>query len=316
MTKYILKRIVIMFLTLWVIATITFVLIYSIPGDPIMAKSRALPAQAQEALRKKYKLDQPMQKRYIGYLSSLVQGDMGESINSPGRKVNDIIKKEFPVSATLGIQAVIFGLAIGLVMGIIAAFKRNTWVDYLVIFIAILGVSIPSFVMAILLQFALGGKFGLPSIGWNSRSSWLVGFKYTVLPTLALSFAGIASNARFVKTSVLDVINQDYILTAKAKGVKKLSLVSKHILRNAFIPVVTILGPRIATIITGTIVVESIFAIPGLGRELVNAIGNRDYTVIMSLTVFFSFLYILSLLLVDIAYVLIDPKIKLEAKKK
>jgi len=141
-------------------------------------------------------------------------------------------------------------------------------------------------------------------------------FKYTVLPTLALSFGGIASNARFMKTSVLDVINQDYIMTAKAKGVGKVPLVFSHILRNALIPVVTILGPRIAGIITGSIVIEQIFAIPGLGRELVSAIGNRDYTVIMSLTVFFAFLYIVSLLLVDIAYVLIDPKIKLSDSKK
>jgi oligopeptide transport system permease protein len=177
-------------------------------------------------------------------------------------------------------------------------------------------VSIPGFVMALLLQLAFGGKYGLPTVGWGSKTYFFTAFKYTVLPTLALSFAGIASNARFMKTSVLDVINQDYVMTAKAKGVNKISLIFSHILRNAMIPVVTILGPRIAGIITGSIVIESIFSIPGLGRELVNAIGNRDYTVIMSLTVFFAFLYIVALLIVDIAYVFVDPKIKLANSKK
>jgi len=317
MGRYILKRIGYMFLTLWIIATITFVLVYSIPGDPIATKARVLPIKTQEAIRKKYKLDEPKYKQYILYLGNLVQGNMGESIQYPGRKVNDMIKKEFPVSAKLGLQAVAVGLIIGLVLGIIAAFNRSTWPDFVVIFIAIFGVSVPGFVFAILLQYFLGGKLGLPTAGWFSNATWFgKGFKYTVLPTLALAIPGIASNARFMRTSVLDVINQDYVMTAKAKGVGKITLVWRHILRNAIIPVVTILGPRIAGIITGTIIVETIFGIPGLGRELVGAINNRDYTVILSLTTFFAFLYIVSLLLVDIAYVLIDPKIKLAKEKQ
>jgi len=315
MAKYILKRIGLMLVTLWVIATITFVLINSIPGDPIGSKAKALSKTAEKAIRKKYKLDQPKYIRYFDYMKNLLTGDLGQSIIYPGKTVNTIIKDELPVSMRLGLQAVVFGLIIGLSLGIVAAFRRNTWVDYLVILIAILGVSIPGFVMAILLQFALGGKMGLPTVGWESGTFFFTAFKYTILPTIALSFAGIASNARFMKTSVLDVINQDYIITAKAKGVGKIPLVFSHILRNALIPVVTMLGPRIAGIITGSIVIEQIFAVPGLGRELVNAIGNRDYTVIMSLTVFFAFLYIVSLLLVDIAYVLIDPKIKLASSK-
>jgi len=316
MAKYILKRIGFMFLTLWVIATITFVLINAIPGDPIGTKARALPKVAEQAIRAKYKLDQPLYVRYGDYMKDLVTGDFGTSLIFAGKSVNTIIKNEFPVSARVGLQAILFGLVIGLTLGIIAAFKRNTWIDYLVIFIAILGVSIPSLVMGILLQYSLGGKYGLPTVGWESKKFFFAAFKYTLLPMLALSFAGIASNARFMKTSVLDVINQDYVLTAKAKGVAKVPLICSHILRNALLPVVTILGPRIAAVITGSIVIESIFAIPGLGRELVNAIGNRDYTVIMSLTVFFALLYVISLLAVDIAYVLIDPRIKLESSKK
>lgn len=316
MFRYILKRVGLMIVTLWVIATLTFVLINSMPGDPIASKAKALPEATQKTIRAKYKLDQPLIVRYGDYIFKLVKGDLGESIQYPGKKVNDMIKKELPASARLGLQAIVIGLVIGLSMGIIAAFKRNTWVDYLVMLIAILGVSIPGFVMAILLQYAFGGKFGIPTVGWSSAHPFLAAFKYTLLPTLALSFAGIASNARFMKTSVLDIINQDYILTAKSKGVQKISLVFRHILRNAILPVVTILGPRIATVIVGSIVVESIFAIPGLGRELVNAINFRDYTVIMSLTVFFSFLYIASLLFVDITYALVDPKIKLSGGKK
>lgn len=304
-----------MVVTLWIVATATFLLINSMPGDPIGTRAKNLPPEAEKAIRAKYKLDQPKYIRYEDYIKNLVTGNLGESIIYPGRSVNDLIKKEFPVSLRLGLQAVIFGLIIGLSLGIIAAFKRNTFMDYLVILIAILGVSIPGFVMALLLQFAFGGKGGIPTVGWG-RTSFFTQFKYTVLPTLALSFAGIASNARFMKASVLDVINQDYIMTAKAKGVARVPLVISHILRNSLIPVITILGPRIANIIGGSIVIESIFAIPGIGRELVNSINNRDYTVIMSLTVFFAMLYIVSLLLVDICYVLVDPKIKLTESKE
>ena len=316
MLKYILKRIGYMILTLFIIATLTFLLVNLIPGDPIGTRSKVLAPEVQARIRAKYKLDKPLYVRYGYYLSDLVRGDLGESIKYSGKSVNSIIAEEFPVSARLGLQAVFFGLVIGLLLGIIAAFRRSTWPDYIVMFIAIMGISIPGFVLALLLQKFLGGKFGIPIVGWPFSKSWLSGFQYTILPTLALSFGGIASNARFMRTSVLDVINQDYVLTAKSKGVSEVALVLKHILRNAMIPVVTIVGPRIADIITGSLVIEQIFAIPGIGRELVSAIGNRDYPLVMSLTVFFALLYIVSLLFVDIAYILIDPRIKLEATKK
>jgi oligopeptide transport system permease protein len=316
MGKYILKRVGYMIVTLWIVATITFVLINSMPGNPLDNKAKALPKVAYEAMIKQYKLNEPLYKRYVYYLTDLAKGNMGTSIHYPGRSVNQTIAKQFPVSARLGVQAVVVGLIVGLSFGILAAFKRNTWIDYLVMFIAIVGVSVPGFVLAVLLQVWLGGKFGLPTVGWSGKATFAAPLKYTILPTIALSLGGIASNARFMKTSVLDVINQDYILTAKAKGVTKLSLIFKHILRNAALPVITILGPRIAGIITGGLVVEQIFGIPGLGRELVGAISNRDYTVVMSLTVFFCFLYIAALLAVDICYVLVDPRIKLSKADK
>ena len=315
MAKYILKRIGFMIITLWVIATITFVAINAIPGDPISASAnKVLDKQVVAEIKKKYKLDQPEYKRYISYIFDLARGDLGVSIKNPGRNVNDTIKKEFPVSARLGLQAIAVGLVIGLALGIIAAFKRNTIVDYTVIFIALLGICIPSFVMAVLLQYGLGAKFGLKIAGWSTKSLFDI-YRYSLLPTVALTLGSIASNARFMRTSVLEVVNQDYILTAKSKGVRNFALVWKHIIRNAMIPVVTIVGPRIAEIITGSIVVESIFSIPGIGRELVMAISNRDYTVVMSLTVFFAFLYVVSLLVVDIVYVLVDPRIKLSQSK-
>ncbi len=304
-----------MIITLWVVATITFVLINAIPGDPISASAgKVLDKKVAAEIMKKYQLDQPEYVRYGTYIKDLVHGDMGMSIHYPGQKVNDIIAKEFPVSLRLALQAVTIGIVFGIILGIIAAFKRNTWVDYTVIFIALIGVCVPGFVLAILLQYGLGAKFDLKIAGWSAKSLFDI-YRYSLLPSIALAMAGLASNARFMRTSVLEVINQDYVLTAKSKGVGQVSLVWKHIIRNAILPVVTMIGPRIAYVITGSLVVESIFSIPGLGRELVSAISNRDYTVVMSLTVFFAFLYIVSLLIVDIVYVLVDPRIKLTQRK-
>lgn len=316
MLKYILKRTGLMLVTLWIITTITFVLIDSMPGDPIGAKAKKLPPATEAAIRAKYGLDKPGYVRYVNYLGNLVKGDLGESIQWPGKSVNDMIKQQLPASARVGLQAVAIGLTVGLILGIIAAFNRNTPVDYLVIFISMIGISIPSFVLAVLLQLFFGGN-GLPTVGWsNTNNPFFADFKYTVLPSVALAVGSIASYSRFMKTSVLDVINQDYILTAKSKGVSRIPLVFKHVLRNAILPVVTMLGPSIAGIITGSLVIEQIFAIPGLGRELYGAINYRDYTVIMSLVVVFAALYIISLLVVDIVYAFVDPRIKVSGEAK
>jgi oligopeptide transport system permease protein len=201
-------------------------------------------------------------------------------------------------------------VVVGLTLGINASLNMGKFWDYFCIIIAIIGVSVPDFILGSLLQYVFALKLKLLPV-----ARWM-GFKYTILPVFGLSLYTVALITRLMRVSMLEVINQDYILTAKAKGINKTSITYKHVLRNSIMPVVTILGPRIAGIITGTLVVESIFAIPGLGRELITAIGSRDYTVVMSLTVFFAFLYILSLLLVDIAYVFIDPRIKLDANKK
>jgi len=308
-----------MILTLWVIITATFFLMNSKPGNPVRTGAKRLPEQVIVQLERKYGFDRPLVERYVKYMKTLLKGDMGDSIITPGENATDIIKDFFPASARVGLQAVSFGLLVGLILGIIAAFKRNTIADYLIMLLAIIGVSVPSFVIASLIQTGVtraGLEQVIPTALWYDEYT-PVGerFKYTILPTLALSFSSIATYARYMRASVLDVINQDYILTAKAKGLSQLGIAIKHILRNAILPIITILGPQIATIVTGTIVIERIFAIPGLGNSLINAINQNDYNIIMGLTTFFSALYIISLLVVDIAYSIIDPRIKLEGSK-
>lgn len=317
MVRYISKRLGYMVLTLWVVVTVTFFLMNSMPGNPITSQAKKLPAQVRQTLMAQYGLDKPVSERYVMYIKNLAKGNMGDSFVSPGISANKYIHDRFPNSARIGLQAVFVGLTIGLVLGIIAGFKRNTWIDYFVIFIAIVGVSVPSFVIAALLQKGLGGKAGLPIAGWYSKGDGVLNtLKFTILPTIALCFSSIATYARYMKTSVLDVISQDYITTAQAKGVSKVSIAWKHIIRNAILPIITILGPQIASIITGSFVIERIFAIPGLGNAMIDSISTKDYNMIMGFTIFYAFLYIVSLLVVDILYTFIDPRIRLSGGKK
>lgn len=305
MLKYVSKRLLYMIITLWVVITITFFLMHAMPGDPLASLARELPPQVKANYYAKYGLDKSVPQQYVLFLKNLCRGDLGESLKYPGRSVTDTIAKHAPVSGRLGIQAIAIGVVVGIVLGIIAAFKRNRWPDHLVMFIAILGVCLPSFVLAALLQYVLSVKFELfPTAGWGTG-------KHTVLPTIALCFGSIATYARYMRSSVLDVINQDYILTAKAKGISEFNLIVKHIIRNAIIPAITILAPQIANIFAGSFVIESIFAIPGLGSNLVDSINNRDFSMIMGLTIFYCALYIISLLIVDILYGIVDPRIRL-----
>lgn len=242
-------------------------------------------------------------------MKNLLKGDLGDSLAFAGRSVNTVIKDGLPASARIGIQAVFLGFTLGIILGVVAAFKRNKWPDYIVMFLALIGVSIPSFVFAALLQYIFTAKFMiLPTTGWG-------GAKYTILPTIALSLSPLAIYARYMRNECLDVLGQDYILTAKAKGVSKVSLAWKHIIRNAILPSITILGPQIATILTGSFVIEGIYGIPGLGSSFVGAVNNMDYSMIMGLTVFMATLYIFSLLIVDILYGIIDPRIRITNSK-
>lgn len=310
MLKFILKRIGYMIVTLWVIITITFGLMHAIPGDPLSGLARDLPAEIKANYYAKYGLDKPVSQQYVIYLKNLVKGDLGESLTNPGRDVKNTIKQQIPVTTQIGLQAIAFGFIVGIILGVIAAFNRNKKPDFVVIFIALLGVSIPSFVVAALLQYSLTVKVTLfPTTGWG-------GFKYSVLPALALSFTSIATYARYMRTSCLEVIGQDYILTAKAKGVSGFNLVWKHIIRNAILPSITILGPQIAGIMVGSFIIETIFSIPGLGSNFVTSITNRDFSMIMGMTVFYAALYVTALLVVDILYALVDPRIRLDGAKR
>lgn len=308
MLKFTLKRFGYMLLTLFIAASITFMLIHAIPGDPLATAARKLPEQIKINYYAKYGLDKPVINQYFMFMKNAVRGDLGQSLVYPGREITKTILQHAPISAQIGGQALLIGVTTGIILGIIAAFKRGKTMDYIVMAIAILGISVPSFVVASLLQYFFTVKFRLlPTTGWE-------GFKYSILPTIALSFSSIATYARYMRANCLDVIGQDYILTAKAKGVSKISLVWKHVIRNAILPAITILGPQIAGIFTGAFVVENIFSIPGLGQYFVSAVSDRDYNMVMGQAIFVSALYIIALFFVDIVYGLVDPRIRVAKK--
>ncbi|SCX82913.1 ABC transporter permease [Alkaliphilus peptidifermentans] len=311
MGRYILKRVGLMLLTLWIIITLTFLLMHSIPGDPLANMARKLPEQIQQNYYQRYGLDKPVVVQYGIFMKNLItKGDLGESLVYPGRSVTETISKNSKVSGRLGIQALAMGVTIGITLGIIAALNRNRWPDFLVMFIAILGVSIPLFIIAALLQYFFTAKLELlPTTGWGK-------FKHTILPSIAMCFGSIATYARYMRSNVLEIVNQDYILTAKAKGVSEFNIIRKHIFRNAILPALTILGPQIAGIFTGAFVIERIFGIPGLGFYYINSINDRDYTMIIGTTVFFASLFIISQLVVDILYGVVDPRIRVSKNSR
>ena len=306
MFKYILKRIGYMLITLFIIVTVTFFMIHSMPGDPLAYLAKNLPEKTRDNFYAKYGLDKPKSEQYVIFMKNLLKGDLGESIRYPGRSVSDTIKTNSLVSGATGGPALVIGFVLGIILGIIAALNRNRWPDYIVMFLAILGTTIPVFVLASLLQYIFSVKLNvLPTTGWGT-------WKHAVLPITALSFGVVSTYARYMKSSVLEVASQDYILTAEAKGVSRFKVVTNHIVRNAILPCITILGPRVAAIFTGSFVVEKIFAIPGLGFYYVNSINDRDYTMVLGTTVFFAALFVLVQLIVDILYVFIDPRIRLD----
>ncbi|WP_035300324.1 ABC transporter permease [Brevibacillus thermoruber] len=309
MSRYLAKRVLMMLLTLWIIVTLTFSLMHAIPGDPFTSESDQLPEQILANLRAKYHLDEPLPIQYLLYLKNLITLDLGPSIKSDTRGVNDMIADGFGASAMLGAQAVAIALVFGIVFGIVAALNRGRWLDYAAMALAVLGVAIPSFIMAPLLINFLAIKWPIfPVATWGT-------WKHTVLPSLALAFGPLAIITRYMRASMIEVMNQNYIRTAEAKGLPTLAIVVRHGIRNAILPVVTFLGPLIASLITGTFVVEKIFAIPGIGKYFVDGIFNRDYPVILGTTLFYSSILIVAIFLIDVAYTLIDPRIKLTGKE-
>lgn len=305
MFGYIIKRIFSMIVTLFFIATITFVMMHSIPGGPF-TRERALPEAVEKALNEKYNLDAPLWEQYVDYLKDLSTGNLGPSFQKPGVTVNDMIGQGFPVSAKVGLIAVAFILIIGIPIGIISALKQNTAIDHIVMVLATIGVTIPSFIIGTFMIYLFAEKLGWMPAG--GLSNW----KTYIGPVVSLAGFSLAFVTRLTRSSMLEVLRQDYIRTAKANGLSRISIIGKHAMKNALIPVVTYVGPMVASILTGSFVVEKIFAIPGMGKYFVESVTNRDYTVIMGMTLFYAAIYIVMVLLVDIAYALIDPRIKLK----
>ncbi|MDM5301403.1 dipeptide ABC transporter permease DppB [Bacillus subtilis] len=307
MVRYMMKRFWAMAATILVITTLTFVLMKVIPGSPFN-EERGTNEAVQKNLEAYYHLDDPLIFQYIIYLKSIITFDFGPSIKKPSDSVNDMLERGFPVSFELGLTAIVIAVISGLVLGVIAALRRNGFLDYAAMSLAVLGISIPNFILATLLiqQFAVNLNL-FPAATWTSPI-------HMVLPTAALAVGPMAIIARLTRSSMVEVLTQDYIRTAKAKGLSPFKIIVKHALRNALMPVVTVLGTLVASILTGSFVIEKIFAIPGMGKYFVESINQRDYPVIMGTTVFYSVILIIMLFLVDLAYGLLDPRIKLHKK--
>jgi oligopeptide transport system permease protein len=295
-----------MILTLFVIITITFFLVHAIPGNPLNAVAANMPPQTYANFMEKYGLDKPLYEQFVIFLKNLIHGDLGTSLKYLGRSVNSIIGTNALVSGQMSGVALFVGVVVGIGLGIVAALNRTRWPDYVVMFVAIVGVTIPSFVMCSLVQFIFSAKMQiLPAAGWG-------GINYMILPCFVLSLGVISAYARFMRSSVLEVSGQDYILTAQAKGVSRGNVVKNHIIRNAILPCVTMLAPRIAGVFTGSFIAERIFGVPGIGQYYITSISDRDYTMILGLTIFYAAMFVFCLFLVDILYRFIDPRIRVE----
>lgn len=312
-TKFILKRIIISLVTILFLISITFILMHMLPGEAYSGQ-KILPEEVKAAINTKYGLDKPILEQFFIYLSNLIQGDFGISLVSK-RSVLETIQVAFPVSLELGVRALIFVFTFGLFIGSYAAIKRGKGFDKASTVFTLIGISLPSFITAALLQYFLGlklyeltGIHFFKVIGWSGETS-------KILPAFALAFGAIASTSRLMRNSMIDVLNQDYILTAKAKGISSFFVVWRHCLKNAFLPLLSYFGPFIATVLTGTFVIENIFSIPGLGRYFVTSIQNNDYPMIIGLTLFFGIFLIFCNLVIDFLCVLFDPRIQIEQKK-
>ena len=308
MTKYVLKRLCYMFVSLFIVITITFFLMKLMPGSPF--NDTKLNAQQKEILNEKYGLNDPVALQYVNYLKNVVTGDFGNSFQYHNMPVWDLVKPRLIPSMEMGITAMVIGVVLGLVLGVAAATKQNTWVDYTTTIISVIAVSVPSFVLAVLLQYVFAVKLEwFPVAGWE-------GFSTAILPSLALSATVLATVARYIRAEMIEVLSSDYILLARAKGNSTLKVLFGHALRNSLIPIITIIVPMLAGILTGTLTIENIFGVPGLGDQFVRSITTNDFSVIMSTTILFSTLFIVSIFIVDILYGVIDPRIRVQGGKK
>lgn len=311
--RYLCKRILYALLTMFLLLCITFLLMHAMPGEPFTGE-RALPVKTTEAIQAKYGLDEPLLRQFRIYFSNVLKGDLGTSLSS-NRPVTDVIAASFPVSLELGLRALLFAVIMGLLLGVVAAVKQGTLWDTATMLITLVGVSVPAFILGSLLQYFLGVQLYLLTglrffavTGWSGEIS-------KILPAFALAFGSMATISRLMRTSMLKVLEQDYIKTARAKGLLPKHVIWSHCLRNAILPVITVLGPMTAALFTGTFVIENIFSIPGLGKYFVDSVLTYDYTVIMGTTLFYGFFIVSVGLLIDLLYGIIDPRIQLAEKE-
>ena len=305
MTRYVFRRLGGAIIILWVIITVTFALMHAIPGGPFTTEKK-LPPQVKASIEAKYHLDDPVWKQYGDYLGGVITGDLGPSYKYEGRSVNDIISDAFPISAQLGLLSLMVAVAGGIAAGAISAMRPNGIVDYAVTILSTIGISVPNFIIGAVLVYVVGFE-----LGWFPVALWR-GPSYMVLPVLTLAAQPMAFIARLTRSGLLDVYQQEYIRTARAKGLSSWTILTRHALGNAILPVITYLGPLAASLLTGSFIVETIFAIPGLGQYFVTSIYNRDYTVILGITIFYSALVVFLNILVDMIYPLIDPRVTTE----
>lgn len=306
MRKYIFKRVIAAILTMWVLITAVFFLVRLMPGDPF--QNPKMTPEVRTNLESYYGFDKPLIVQYGNYMKNLFQGDLGYSMKLTNKTVTDIIGDTFPFSADLGIRALVLAVSMGLVLGIIAARNRGGKLDFFCVIVAVLGTSIPDFIMGAVLQYGFGIKWGLLPVAQYQ------GFEYTILPACALAFYTLASVSRIMRASMLEVSSQDYIKTARSKGVSEFRITVKHQIRNAIMPVMTVLGPTVASVLTGTFVIESIFAIPGMGKYYVESVSNNDYSLVLGMTIFYGVFLILCNLIVDILYGVADPRVRIGEK--
>jgi oligopeptide transport system permease protein len=308
MAKYILQRTGYMIITLFIVTSLTFFLMKLIPGSPFNNFEKLSEVQ-RDILLDKYGLNEPLPVQYFNYMGNLVKGDLGISFQFDNTPVTELIANRIGPSAQLGLQAMIVGAILGIFLGVIAALKQNTWLDYGSTFVAVVGKSVPSFIFAGLLQYYISVKLHwLPVMLWK-------GPEYTILPTIALAMFPISIAARFMRTEMIEVLGSDYITLARAKGASRWQISLKHALRNALIPVVTVMGPLAVSLMTGSLVIEQIFGIPGLGEQFVKSINMNDYPVIMGTNILFAVLFVVVILIVDILYGIIDPRIRISGGK-
>ncbi|HLR51566.1 MAG TPA: oligopeptide ABC transporter permease [Candidatus Avamphibacillus sp.] len=308
MARYLLKRVIYMLITLFIIATVSFFLMKMLPGSPLSAADK-LSEEQQAIVLEKYNLNDPVPVQYVRYMANLVQGDLGLSFAFDNTPVSKILMDRIGPSIQLGAQALLIGTFLGILFGLIAAVSHNGALDYSSTVIAVLGTSIPSFVFAGLLQ-----KFLAVELEWFPVALW-GSFEYSILPTIALMIFPLATAARFTRTEMIEVLGSDFILTARAKGISEYGIIFKHGLRNALIPLVTVMGPMAVSLMTGTLVIEQIFAVPGIGEQFVTSVMVNDPPTIMGTTLLFAFLFVVIILIIDLLYVIIDPRIRLTGGK-